>query len=97
MEPTLKSESYKLYAIAAFPLIGIVNAIIFPPHDYLFSWLISLANIALLSIASLVSILAIKHTQHIAGKVSLGLLLMWYASFLIYTIWYIVKHTAVHT
>jgi hypothetical protein len=88
---------YKWYAIGALPLIGIINAIILPAHNYSFSWAISLVNITLFSLASLFSSFAINHTQRISGKISFGLLLIFYASFLIVTIWGIVKHVVVQT
>jgi Ni/Fe-hydrogenase subunit HybB-like protein len=92
----VKSSSYKWHAVAAFPIIGIVSALIVSPHSNSFSWPVWIAELVMFSGAAVLSALGIWHTKQLLGKFSLILLFAFYMSFLVAILWGVVSHATLH-
>lgn len=83
LEFRINIENYKWYAVAAFVFVGVVHAFILPPHDYGFSPKISAMSLAVFVLASCFTVMAIKHTKSLAGKLAFIVLQALYLVFVV--------------
>jgi FtsH-binding integral membrane protein len=86
MKQLIKDQQYKWYAVASFPVVGLVAALVIPPYNHITSvplpiWRAA-AILLTLAGAALVTGLAIKNTKQILGRCALVVLLVLYIAML---------------